>query len=57
MDITNTKNLRLIQYALHTILSNWDDDCEDDLASESITEDDVEKLANWIDNKIEESIM
>jgi hypothetical protein len=57
MDTTNPKTLRLLQYALHTLLSNWDEDCEDDLSFESITEQDVENLTNWIDNKIEESKM
>jgi hypothetical protein len=57
MDITNKKTIRILQYALHTLLSNWDEDSEDDLESEFISEEDVKKLTNWIDNKIEESRM
>jgi hypothetical protein len=51
------KELRILQYAIHSILSNLEEDELDDLATEGITEDDIENLANWIDNKIEESKM
>lgn len=54
MDITNKKTIRILQYALHTLLSNWDEDTEDDLDSEFISEKDVQILSNWIDNRIEE---
>jgi hypothetical protein len=54
MDITNKKTIRILQYALHTLLSNWDEDTEDDLDPEFISEKDVQILSNWIDNKIEE---
>lgn len=57
MNLKDQKTLRILQYSLNTILSNWDDDCEDDLAFESVSVEDVENLANWIDNHIEETII
>jgi hypothetical protein len=48
------KDLRLIQYALHTLASNWDEDCEDDLECDGIKQIDVESLSRDIDNQIEE---
>ena len=57
MNLKDQKTLRILQYSLNTILSNWDEDCEDDLSHDSITEEDVENLANWIDNQIEETII
>jgi hypothetical protein len=57
MDITDKKTIRILQYAINNLLSNWDEDCEDDLAFDCIAEKDVKKIANWIDNQIEESSM
>jgi hypothetical protein len=48
MDITNKKTIRMLQYALHKLLSIGL------LDPEFISEKDVQILSNWIDNKIEE---
>jgi hypothetical protein len=57
MDANNPKTLRILQYALHTLLSNLEEEDIEDLELEGITEDDIDDLTNWIDNKLEESKM
>ena len=51
----NEKELRLIEYALNSLLSNWDEDVEDDLSPEGITFDMAEKFCRDIENRIEEN--
>jgi hypothetical protein len=57
MDITNPKTLRTLQYAVNLILANWDDEVENDLVLEGITIEHVEKVGEWLDNKVEEDTL
>jgi hypothetical protein len=57
MDITNPKTLRTLQYAINLILANWDDEVENDLVLEGITIEHVEKVGEWLDNKVEEDTL
>jgi hypothetical protein len=57
MDITNPKTLRTLQYAINLILANWDDEVENDLVLDGITIEHVEKVGEWLDNKVEEDTL
>ena len=57
MDITNPKTLRTLRYAVNLILANWDDEVENDLVLEGITIEHVEKVGEWLDNKVEEDTL
>lgn len=49
------KELRIVEYALHTLLSNWDEDFDtDNMAEDGITLKDVERYTRRIENQIEE---
>jgi len=51
----NEKELRIVEYALHTLLSNWDEDFDtDNMAEDGITLEDVEKYTSRIENQLEE---
>lgn len=48
------KELRMIEYALHTLLSNWNDDDEENLEEDFITLKDIEVYTRNIENRLEE---
>lgn len=50
----NEKELRMIEYALHTLLSNWCEEDDENMAEDNLTINDVEKYTNWIENRLEE---
>jgi len=51
----NEKELRMVEYALHTLLSNWDEEMDgENLEEEGITLKDIEKYTRRIENLLEE---
>ena len=51
----NEKELRMVEYALHTLLSNWDDEMDGfNLEEEGITLKDIERYTRRIENLLEE---
>jgi hypothetical protein len=51
----NEKELRIVEYALHTLLSNWDDEFDgENMEEDGITLKDIEKYTRKIENLLEE---
>jgi hypothetical protein len=49
------KELRIVEYALHTLLSNWEEDMDgENMAEDGITLKDVERYTRRIENLLEE---
>jgi hypothetical protein len=51
----NEKELRMVEYALHTLLSNWCEEDDENMADDNLNINDVEKFTNWVENQIEEN--
>jgi hypothetical protein len=54
MNPNNTKELRLIEYALHFLLANADDDNAEDLAIDGIDENFVMAYSRKIETQIQD---
>jgi hypothetical protein len=49
------KELRIVEYALHTLLSNWDEEIdEENMAEDGITLKDIQRYTRRIENQLEE---
>ena len=49
------KELRIVEYALHTLLSNWCEEDDENMAEDNLDINDVERFTNWVENQIEEN--
>jgi hypothetical protein len=54
MNPNNRKELRLVEYALHFLLANGDEDMAEDLAEEGIDENFVMAYSRKIEEQIKE---
>ena len=51
----NEKELRMVEYALHTLLSNWDEEMDgENMEEDGITLKDIETYTRRIENLLEE---
>jgi hypothetical protein len=51
----NEKELRMVEYALHTLLSNWDNEIDgDNMEEDGITLKDLNEYTRYIENLLEE---
>jgi hypothetical protein len=57
MDTTNPKTIRILQYAMEFLICNADEDDASDLEDEGISQEMIENLSSWLDNKVEENRM
>jgi hypothetical protein len=57
MDTSNPKTIRILQYAMEFLLCNADEDDASDLEDEGISQEMIENLSSWLDNKVEENRM
>jgi hypothetical protein len=51
----NEKELRMVEYALHTLLSNWDDEIDgENMEEDGISLKDLNEYTRYIENLLQE---